>query len=105
MALLLITPVFPQSIQATTLVVSQRNPNTSDADGDGGTESQPFKTIAPAAQRAPALFKVTCEPVEDVDKDFFGNLIVRSRIVPGPFQNLKEGGNVFPLWQPASPSR
>jgi hypothetical protein len=48
---------------------------------------------------SPALFKVPCEPVAGVDKDFFGNSIVKSHIIPGPFQNLKEGENVLPLWE------
>src|SRR6267142_1364886 len=42
--------VFQQWTQAATFVVSQRNPNASDV--GPGTESQPFKTIAPAAERA-----------------------------------------------------
>lgn len=51
---------------------------------------------------SPALFKVACERVQGVNKDFFGNSIVPSRIIPGPFQNLKEGENVFALWRAAS---
>ena len=52
-----------------------------------------FKTSA-------ALFQVACEPMQSLDKDFFGNPINRARIIPGPFQNLKEGENVFALCRP-----
>jgi len=48
--LLLIAPVFRPSSQATTIVVDRRDPNASDA--GPGTESRPFKAIAPAAERA-----------------------------------------------------
>lgn len=58
-----------------------------------------------AFKTSPALFKVICESVAGVEKDFFGNRIVAGRIVPGPFQNLKEGENVFALWRGANASQ
>src|SRR5262245_55270105 len=47
---LLVTASFPKFTSAATFVVNHRNPNASDS--NPGTESQPFKTIAPAAERA-----------------------------------------------------
>jgi hypothetical protein len=49
-ALAFIVPLCSHSAQSAALVVSQHDPNASDI--GPGTESRPFKTIAPAAERA-----------------------------------------------------
>ena len=34
----------------------------------------------------------------DIASDFFGRPVVRTRVLPGPFQDLHEGKNNFTLW-------
>ncbi|NBC11363.1 MAG: hypothetical protein GVY24_06450 [Planctomycetes bacterium] len=45
-----------------------------------------------------ALGEVTCQPVDGVDKDFFGQPMPRAGLLPGPFQNLKIGRNHLLFW-------
>jgi hypothetical protein len=69
-----------------------------------GEVTHTLNTVFPefSFKTSPALFKVKCDPIDGVDKDFFGNRIGRAPIIPGPFQNLKEGPNAFALWQATS---
>lgn len=42
---------------------------------------------------------IGCNPIEDIDKDFYGNPISRDHVMPGPFQNLDKSGDYrFRLW-------
>jgi len=51
-----------------------------------------------------AIDDVTCEPVDAVDKDFFGRPMPESGLKPGPFQDLAAGRNHMLFW-PVRPAR
>jgi hypothetical protein len=40
-----------------------------------------------------ALDEVRCQPVDGVDKDFFGRPMSDGKLRPGPFQNIRVGRN------------
>ena len=44
-----------------------------------------------------SAWELGCKSVKGVDKDFFGNPMPENP-VPGPFQNVKKGGNFLTIW-------
>ncbi len=50
-------------------------------------------------------WEVECQPVADVDRDFFGRPVPAKAPLPGPFQSIEAGGNRFVLWPVPVPER
>ena len=44
-----------------------------------------------------SAWELGCKSVKGVDKDFFGNPMPKNPL-PGPFQDVKKGGNFLTVW-------
>lgn len=74
-------------------------------DNDRHSSTKPGMVVSYSAETQELTIEVPFDPTElgsrvhpGVTRDYFGNILKGEKALPGPFQELKKGKNVFRIW-------